>query len=655
MLTLGYSYMNSVFVFPGQGSQYCGMGKSLFAKYAGLVDIANEQLGYSIEELCLEDTKKILNLTEFTQPALYVVNALYYLDACTGSSHVPTVLAGHSLGEYSALYAAGAFDFLTGLTLVQRRGQLMSNAPEGAMVAIVNMDVEHIKDIIAQPSYAAIDIANINSRQQVVLSGLKADLLTDDIEKTFVDAGAKFIPLNVSVAFHSRYMKPVEDTFSALLQGIDFRPLSIPVVSNYTARFYPKQNYTDYLAKQISHPVKWYESISWLLNNHYKSYKEIGPGSVLTNLNTMITKDPMVILSQAPAFDLNESNNNITPAVSPTIGGKTIPRYESGLIFMFAGQGSQYYGMGKGLYQDEVYFRKHLEYCSDIVSAKLGRSLVDVILSDTKKEFDNIIYSHPAIFSVGYSLANMLIQKGIKPEAVLGHSLGEYIAAVIAGVLDVEDALHIIIKQAQLLQQHCIEGRMLSVLAPEALFRQRGDIFQGLSLGGVNYSDNFFVCGDTSLIEQTQRTLEAEGIIAVILPVRYAFHSSAVEVIKEDYLNFLSGITVHNPQLPIYSAMTGSRLSSNDLLSFEYYLWRIIREPISFPKLLTTLSESYNNNYLIDLSSTGTLSTFLTYGYPDQYNHTAAINRFSSNAKSISHLYQKLTINLDKQAFSPCF
>src|SRR5262245_31469864 len=138
-----------IYVFPGQGSQVRGMGEGLFDRYPELVAQADECLGYSLRELCLRDPQRQLGLTQFTQPALYTVNVLTYMDRVARTGVRPSYVAGHSLGEYCALHAAGAFDFLTGLRLVQKRGALMSQAPKGAMAAIVELDVERVAEILS--------------------------------------------------------------------------------------------------------------------------------------------------------------------------------------------------------------------------------------------------------------------------------------------------------------------------------------------------------------------------------------------------------------------------------------------------------------------------------------------------------------------------
>lgn len=275
--------MTKVFVFPGQGSQKLGMGKELFGTFGDVVATADFELGYSIEELCIEDPRQELNETQFTQPALYVVNALSYLDRLKGTGRKPDFVAGHSLGEYSALFASGAYDFITGLRLVRKRGELMSRASGGGMAAIIGITFEQVENVIHNNGLASIDIANLNSPTQFIISGPN-----DEVRKaqgSFERAGARlYLPLKVSGAFHSRDMQGAKDEFAVFLNDFEFSPLTIPVISNARAKPYVHKDIKANLADQITSPVRWIESIQYLLSHPETEFDEIGPGSVLTRM-----------------------------------------------------------------------------------------------------------------------------------------------------------------------------------------------------------------------------------------------------------------------------------------------------------------------------------------------------------------------------------
>jgi trans-AT polyketide synthase/acyltransferase/oxidoreductase domain-containing protein len=280
--------MTNIFVFPGQGSQSAGMGGELFDQFPELVKQADEVLGCSIKELCLDDPENRLNQTDYTQPALYVVNALTYLSKTENTDFRPDFVVGHSLGEYNALFTAGVFDFITGLKLVQKRGQIMVKVTGGGMAAVIGMQPDKIKQVLKDASFESIDIANLNSPKQTVISGRKEDI--DAVKTVFEDAGVRlFIPLKVSGAFHSRYMQDAQNEFADFLKNFKFQPVQIPVIANYTAAPYQNDETMNNMVQQISSPVRWVESIQYLKQQPEPEFEEIGPGNVLTKLIKQIT------------------------------------------------------------------------------------------------------------------------------------------------------------------------------------------------------------------------------------------------------------------------------------------------------------------------------------------------------------------------------
>lgn len=275
------------FMFPGQGSQIKGMGAPLFERFRQLTEQTDEILGYSIRELCVDDPRDELNHTRFTQPALFVVNALTYYAMHEDCGTTPDFLAGHSLGEFSALLAAGCFDFDTGVKLVKKRGELMALSEKGAMAAIVNASKEKIESVLAENGLTNVCIANYNTPAQIVISGL-ADEITK-AEPLFQRDTMRFYPLNASGAFHSRFMQPARDTFAKFLKSFKFADPAIPVISNVTARPYESRKIADGLARQIVSTVRWCESIQYLLalaveRGQEATFDELGPGDVLTRL-----------------------------------------------------------------------------------------------------------------------------------------------------------------------------------------------------------------------------------------------------------------------------------------------------------------------------------------------------------------------------------
>jgi malonyl CoA-acyl carrier protein transacylase len=275
--------MAVVCMFPGQGSQTKGMGADLFDRFPDWTGAADRALGYSVRELCLDDPHGELGQTAFTQPALFVVNAMTFRARAEAGRPAPDFLAGHSLGEYNALVAAGVFSFDVGLRLVARRGALMSTVSGGGMAAVIGLAPDRIVALLAESEAGQrVDVANVNSFEQTVIAGLKDDLAA--VKPAVQGAGGRFIPLKVSAPFHSRYMREPMQAFEAALTEVDFAPPVIPVVSNVTAAPYDPVHMRETLARQIGESVRWLDSVRYLLGQGATEFEEVGPGSVLTGL-----------------------------------------------------------------------------------------------------------------------------------------------------------------------------------------------------------------------------------------------------------------------------------------------------------------------------------------------------------------------------------
>jgi malonyl CoA-acyl carrier protein transacylase len=269
------------------------MGQALFdsPEYRSIERDVDTTLGYSVRELCLIGPESQLKDTRYTQPCLFVVNALFYRDALQKHG-APAALAGHSLGEYNALMAAGAFDLLTGVRLVARRGELMASVKDGTMAAILGMPTTDITARLHDWGFRQIDVANENAPLQTVIAGPATTI--DRARSLFERAGASCIILGVSAPFHSRYMSDVAARFDQFLSTIPFSAIRIPVVANLTGEFYPDgcdaATIRAYLVQQIVKPVRWSRSIQYLQSYGITSFVETGPGGVLTRLCRQIER-----------------------------------------------------------------------------------------------------------------------------------------------------------------------------------------------------------------------------------------------------------------------------------------------------------------------------------------------------------------------------
>ncbi|MFJ4439053.1 ACP S-malonyltransferase [Streptomyces sp. NPDC088923] len=266
-------------LFAGQGSQRAGMGEALFDRFPEYEAVADRVLGESVRALCLDDPDGRLHRTRWTQPALYVVNALACAQALA-EGRAPDVLAGHSLGEYNALLAAGCFGFETGLRIVRRRGELMGEADGGAMLAVLGLAPDAVRALLDRAGATDVDLANLNTATQVVVSGPAGSM---NAVRAAVRAtpGARCVPLATSGAFHSRHMRPAQERFAAFLDTIEFRPPRIPVIANVTGRPYPADGAAELLARQISAPVRWHETLRELVRRGVDEVREFGPRPML--------------------------------------------------------------------------------------------------------------------------------------------------------------------------------------------------------------------------------------------------------------------------------------------------------------------------------------------------------------------------------------
>ncbi len=269
------------YLFPGQGSQQMGMGGTLFDEFPLFTAKADEILGYSIKQLCLENPDRKLLQTEFTQPALYVVDTLQYLKTLL-ESRPPDFVAGHSLGEYAALFASGVFDFETGLRLVRTRAQLMKAAPAGAMMAVMGIPMAQVEAILERSDTGDVSIANDNAPEQAVLAGSRTSL--DQLITPLESAGASCMVLNVSGAFHSRFVSQAASEFSSHLEAARFSKPRIPVIANVTGEPYPADRLREILSRQIESQVQWRRTMFFMLDQGVDEIVEVGPGRVLTSL-----------------------------------------------------------------------------------------------------------------------------------------------------------------------------------------------------------------------------------------------------------------------------------------------------------------------------------------------------------------------------------
>jgi len=288
-------------VFPGQGSQSVGMGKALCEAYPQLrqvYDEASTVLGYDVAALCFEGPAEKLNLTEHTQPAL-LVSSIAALRALQPFGIKPVAVAGHSLGEYSALVAAGGLSYRDAVGIVQKRGQYMSEAvPTGAglVAALIGLGAETVREVCREAASAGVvQAANFNSPGQVVIAGEKA-AVERAIEIAKTKGCKKAVPLPVSVPVHTPLMQKAADRLAKDLAAITWSDLHMPLINNAEAKQIAKA--TDIqasLVRQLPSSVLWEDSMKAMAAMGVKTFIEVGPGSVLTGLNKRIVPEAVTM------------------------------------------------------------------------------------------------------------------------------------------------------------------------------------------------------------------------------------------------------------------------------------------------------------------------------------------------------------------------
>lgn len=285
----------------------------------------------------------------------------------------------------------------------------------------------------------------------------------------------------------------------------------------------------------------------------------------------------------------------------------------TGTVFMFSGQGSQYFQMGKELFEKNDCFREWMTRLDEMARPSIGASVVETIYASGRSKgepFDRTLLTHPAIFMIEYSLAQTLDRAGVRPDLVLGASLGSFAAAAVAGFISAGDALSAVIRQARALEESGEPGGMTAILNDPSLFDR--DFIRGRSeLAGVNFSSHFVVSARRTDLAEIETILKRDEIGYQRLPVSFPFHSRWIESARAPFESFMRTVRCNAGRMPLVCCDRAVALSALP----EDYFWGVVRNPIRFRETIAGLEQQGPRRY-IDVGPAGTLATFLKYGLP---------------------------------------
>lgn len=300
------------FIFPGQGAQAVGMGKDICESYESakrVYDTADKVLGKSVSTICFEGPEEDLKLTVNTQPAI-VTTSIALFEALKELTNIcsPDYAAGHSLGEYCAMYTAGVMNLETTLKLIQKRADLMGQTKGGAMAAVLNATEEQLKAGLEEGSKVGyVDVANYNSPVQVVITG-DENAVKATSEYLLANGVRRVVPLAVSGAFHSKFMEKAGASFAEYLQEFELNDAKLPVITNVDANETTlASEFKSKMPKQIYSSVHWTQTIQKMIANGVDTFVEIGPGKVLAGLNKKISMD----ITTYNVFDKDSLENTV--------------------------------------------------------------------------------------------------------------------------------------------------------------------------------------------------------------------------------------------------------------------------------------------------------------------------------------------------------
>lgn len=312
-------------------------------------------------------------------------------------------------------------------------------------------------------------------------------------------------------------------------------------------------------------------------------------------------------------------------------------------VFMYSGQGSQYFHMTRELYEQNPRYRLWMDHCDDVCSPILGKSLLDTMFNPRlgrSDPFDSLADSNAALLCVEYSLTRVVQELGYQADFLLGYSLGEITAAVVAGVFSLDTAITLAVEFALLLEERTPRAGMLAVVGSTELLRTHAALFRRCWVTGRNFANNFVVSGRFADIEVLQSTLEKKNILCQRLPVNYGVHTELMDPVEEPSRRIFGALSLAPPQIPMISSASTGPLGSMS----PDNLWAAMRRPVEFSRTVEKIIVEGDATF-IDLGPSATLATFVKYLLPSGSGSTqlSTINRFGNDLKSMTEFQSQMT------------
>lgn len=307
-------------------------------------------------------------------------------------------------------------------------------------------------------------------------------------------------------------------------------------------------------------------------------------------------------------------------------------------VLMFSGQGSQYYSMGRDLYDHHSTFRYWMNYCASVAEGHLGVNLIDMIFKergDRYEPFNRTLYTSPAIFMVNYSAAQTLMDEGVEPDLLLGYSLGEVVALAVSGFISVEDAVDFLIRSSRLIEQKTPRAGMMAILHSRDIMDEYPDEFAETTIASLNFNRSFVLAGRLERLKNVQQFLADKSILTQLLPIQCGFHSPLIDAVESEYKALLENMHLEESRIPVISCAYTSRLDRNSIT--PRYYWDLIRGPVIFDKTVGKIEESGPCLY-IDAGPSGTLATFVKYLIKSDSESKALplLDQFGYNMRNLS-------------------